>query len=61
MKKETSRVKEYRAERIKEKKAYNFSVLINDKEIAEFAKTNIPNKSEFIKQAIKNLMHKKMA
>ncbi|MFM2344718.1 MAG: hypothetical protein RLZZ210_1329 [Pseudomonadota bacterium] len=61
MKKETSRVKEYRAERIKENKAYNFSVLINDKELAEFAKKNIPNKSEFIKQAIKNFMHKKMA
>lgn len=57
MKAETKRIKEYRNERIKENKAYNFSVLINEKEIAEFAR-NIKNKSEFIKEAIKNYMNK---
>jgi hypothetical protein len=60
MKAETKRIKEYRSERIKDNKAYNFSVLINEKELAEFAKS-IPNKSEFIKQAIKEFMNKKHA
>ncbi|MEY4293270.1 MAG: hypothetical protein RLZZ546_1044 [Bacteroidota bacterium] len=58
MKAETKRIKEYRSERIKENKAYNFSVLINDKELAEIAK-NIPNKSEFIKEAIRSHINKK--
>jgi hypothetical protein len=57
MKKETKRIKEYRAEKIKEKSAYNFSVLINDKELAEFAK-NITNKSEFLKNAIREQLKK---
>ncbi len=57
MKNETKRIKEYRSERIKEKIAYNFSVLINEKDLAEFAKS-IPNKSEFIKKAIKEQMKK---
>jgi hypothetical protein len=56
MKEETKRIKEYRTERIKKGEAYSFSVLINEKELAEFAKKNIENKSEFIKEAIKNRM-----
>lgn len=60
MKTETKRIKEYRSERIKENQAYNFSVLINDKELAVIAK-NIPNKSEFIKEAIRSYCNKKHA
>jgi hypothetical protein len=60
MKKETSRVKEYKDKRIQEGKAYELRVLLNDEEMTKFIK-EIPNKAEFVKQAIKNHMHKKMA
>jgi hypothetical protein len=58
MKTETSRVKEYRDKRIKEGKAYQLRVLINDEEMSKFIKET-PNKAELIKEAIKNIMHKK--
>jgi hypothetical protein len=58
MKAETKRIKEYRSERIKDNKAYQFTVLINDENLAKFAR-NIPNKSEFLKEAIKEFMNKK--
>jgi hypothetical protein len=38
---------------------YTFKVLLTNKEIAEFARKEIPNKSEFLKEAIKNYMNKK--
>jgi hypothetical protein len=38
---------------------YNFNVLITNKEMAEFARKEIPNKAEFLKKAIENYMHKK--
>jgi predicted AlkP superfamily phosphohydrolase/phosphomutase len=60
MKTETKRVKEYKDKRIQEGKAYEFRVLINDEELTKFAK-NISNKSEFLKNAIKEFMNKKHA
>jgi len=51
MKAETKRIKEYKDKRVKEGKAYEFRVLLNDEELTNFAK-NIPNKSEFLKKAI---------
>jgi predicted AlkP superfamily phosphohydrolase/phosphomutase len=60
MKTETKRVKEYKEKRIQEGKAYEFRVLINDEELTKFAK-NISNKSEFLKNAIKEFMNKKHA
>jgi regulatory protein YycI of two-component signal transduction system YycFG len=60
MKNETKRVKEYKDKRIQEGKAYEFRVLINDEELTKFAK-NISNKSEFLKNAIKEFMNKKHA
>jgi hypothetical protein len=59
MKSETKRIKEYRSDRIKQGKAYAFTVLINDEELAKFAKNEIKNKSEFLKQAIESLRNKK--
>jgi hypothetical protein len=38
---------------------YRLTVLLTDKEVAKFARTEIPNKAEFVVKAIKNLMAKK--
>jgi hypothetical protein len=59
MKTETQRIKEYRNKRIKEGKAYAYTALINDEKIANFARNEIPNKSQFLIEAIKNYMDKK--
>jgi predicted AlkP superfamily phosphohydrolase/phosphomutase len=60
MKAETKRVKEYKEKRVQEGKAYEFRVLLNDEELTKFAKS-ISNKSEFLKNAIKEFMNKKHA
>jgi hypothetical protein len=57
MKKETKRIKEYKEKRIEEGKAYEFRVLLNDEELTKFAKS-IPNKSEFLKNAIREQLKK---
>jgi hypothetical protein len=57
MKKESTRVNEYKNKRIKEGKAYEFRVLINDEEMTNFIK-NLKNKSEFLKECIKKEMKK---
>jgi hypothetical protein len=42
-----------------EEGGYKLNVLITDKEIAEFARNEIPNKRQFVIEAIKNYMDKK--
>ena len=36
--------------------AYSMKAFITDKEVAKFAKENIPNKSQFILEAVKRFM-----